>query len=161
MYKVGVLGRWRFVTETYDICDAWKYDTTNYTSTRNNLNISLPTGNFEITAKINPTNRNGSYAQITYGTDSNNRVYFGQANQAGQCGLYAKSGGSTVINQTMSNAIPLNTYSEIKYSYVDGVHTLKVGNETVTGSNSTISRTKIYEIYCTNNNFKELLIKPL
>ena len=149
------------VTENFPICDAWKYDPTNYTSTRSNLNISLPSGNFEITAKINPTSRNSSYAQITYGTDSNNRVYFGQGTENGRCGLYAKSGGSTVINQTMSNAIPLNTYSEIKYSYVDGVHTLKVGNETVTGSNSTISRTKIYEIYCTNNNFKELLIKPL
>jgi len=86
----------------------------------------------------------------------------GQAGSNGELYFQIKKNGNILISQYTPTVAPLNADTFVKYSYVDGLHTLTgLNNETITYTDSTLDLSKIFKVDINNNHFKELLIKPL
>jgi len=149
-----------FVSKTYAICDAWRYSTTEYTSTQN-VNWSLPSGNFEIDFKCRPSARSGCFPQIGIGTDTNNIIYMGQGQSDGETTFVYKCNGTNQEVLTGTHQSTLNDWNDYEYSIVNGVHTLKAIGDTLTSTKSCVTLSKLVQIYNQNSKIKDILIKPL
>jgi len=100
---------------------------------------------------------------LEIGSDSNNFILFGNTGSRGNMGIYVKVGGSYVANQ---DKFPLSaqTWTELTYTYENGVQTITDGTETVTVNNSQITARNYIRFFnpSTNKNpIKELMILPL
>ena len=150
-----------FVSETFVIVDATRYDTTVYTSTQT-PNWSLPSGNFEITWKSYPIQGQGSrFPQLGIGTDTNNIIYIGQGDNIGKTTLVYKCNGTNQDVLTGTHLATSDTWNNYKYTYINGTHTLEALTDTLASTKSCVTLSKVVQIYNQNSKIKDILIKPL
>ena len=150
-----------FLIQTFAICDAWRYSTTEYTSTQN-VNWSLPNSDFEITWKSYPLTGQGSrFPQLGIGTDTNNIIYIGQGDNSGKTTFVYKCNGTNQEVLTATHLATDNAWNNYEYSIVNGVHTLKAIGDTLTSTKSCVTLSKVVQIYNQNSKIKDILIKPL
>jgi len=147
--------------ETYSIIDASYYNPNTITgsdsaSHQQNL-FPNPTGNFEIdyTCAVTPTGNN-AYVQLSYGENSNTRVLNGIIVRSD--GFYILDyGGSAGESNKIS--ISANTEYNVKYTYVNGVNSITVNNQTVTLTRSI--NPLFNQLSLRNGSVKNIIIKPL
>jgi hypothetical protein len=148
------------VSKTFAICDAWRYSPTEYTSTQN-IDWSLPSGNFEIDFKCRPTSRISCFPQMGIGTDTNNIIYMGQGQSSGETTFVYKCNGTNQEVLTGTHQSTLNDWNDYKYTVVNGTHTLEALGDTLTSTKSCVTLSKLVQIYNQNSKIKDILIKPL
>ena len=107
------------VNEIY-VEDYWYYNPTEYSSDNVALNIPLPNSLFQIEMDYISLSRTSSSLYIDFGSDTNNRVLFGQLVQDGRNGLIViKNGTST--DYLLSKLTTINQQHHLKFIY-DGTN---------------------------------------
>ena len=149
-----------FFIETYSIEDCSKYDSTNYTSSRN-IDINLPTTPLAVEFKIKPTARSSSASNIKLGESSSNYVEIGQSGSDGTLYLQVFLNGTRTYVQGLNTKAPTTEYITVKYTYENGVHRLYGLNNESTSYNQQMTMNSAFYMGISNNNLKELKIKPL
>ena len=121
------------LTETYTIEDCLYYNTTTYTTSDANLNVTLPNGAFTVEYDSIPYNRNASAPYLTIGRDTNDRILIGQYARAGTNGLILYTESQT--NKPLPNNSTLNTINHYTFTYNGTDYTIDRDGEnmTVTG----------------------------
>lgn len=154
-----------FVSETFSIRDSIKYVSDTLTSSQSLSVPNLPT-NFKCVFKVkadNVTESPSNNAWLEVGSNSNNLLLFGNVGSRGQIGLFVKVNGSYVANDSVT-ALSAQTWTELTYTYEDGVQTITDGNNTVTLTNSQITARSYVYFRCASSNknpIKEILFLPL
>ena len=121
---------------------------------------NLPT-NFKAEFKVYRTTSSSNTAWIEVGSNSNNMILFGNAGSTGHMGIFVKINGSYVANEGIDGRVSVNNWTELTYTYNDGVQTITDGTETVTLTNNQITARSYVYFRRVNNSMKELKFKPL
>lgn len=120
-----------FSSETYEVCDTYKYYTDTYTQGNSNrqiaIGLELPSS-FRITYKSKINNSSNCYAQLIYGKTYGTLDYLINHNVQRIDYLKRVNSSSVTTITSTGNNYPVNTTYEFDYQYENGVHTLLVDN---------------------------------
>lgn len=154
-----------FLIQTYAIEDCIKYISSELTSSQSLSIPNIPT-NFKASFKVkcdNITQSSNNTAWLEIGSDSDNFILLGNSGSKGHIGIFIKKNGNYVANDA-TQCLPAQTWTELTYTYNNGVQSITDGTNTVTLTNSDITaRNYSYFRNASNNKnpIKELKIKPL
>ena len=144
-YTLYIRGNCGSVTDTVEILDLFYYNTKTYSSSGEELNIALPTGAFQIEFDFQPLSRTNSSLYIDFGTNTNNRILFGQLAQAGTNGalIYKNGNGTNKYFQSNTN---LNVWNHFTFKYDGSNYIISRDNLTITTSDYNISFDKLIHV---------------
>ena len=149
-----------FQSEIYSVEDCIYYHESAFTSTQDNFNVALPS-NFEISFKVRRTSNSGNSSYIEVGGDIGNTALFGQVGGRGNSALWLyDSEGSSQYTETAIGTTPQNQDSLFTWVKNGSSHTISMNDTSATTTNS-LTHSKVRKISITNNQMKELKIKPL
>ena len=103
---------------------------------------------------------NQNSAWLDVGSDSNNQVIFGNVGRYGAMGIFVKVSGSYVASDS-TRCLTAQTWTELTYTYNNGVQTISDGTNTVTLTNSQITGRNYVHFSNIANKIKEILFLPL
>ena len=136
----------RFVTETYGIEDCWRvyateFANTNFNNNVQNLNFTLPTGDFELSWEqySNRSGNNNCYIRI--GEDIDNSILFGVIDGNQTLGYYIRENGAYSHQTRGSISGSVNTYQNHKVTVQNGIITYNTAELTL--PSNTINLDKI------------------
>ena len=150
------------VSKTFVIRDGIKYIPSELTSAQTLSVPNLPT-NFKCVFKVyveNVTMSNQNSAWLDVGSDSNNQVLFGNIGRYGAMGIFVKVSGSYVASDS-TQCLTAQTWTELTYTYNNGVQTISDGTNSVTLTNSQITGRNYVHFSNVTNKIKEILFLPL
>ena len=135
-------------------------------TTSQTLDIPNIPQNFKCKFKVkcdNITQSSLNTAWLEIGSDNNNLILFGNTGSRGHIGIFVKVNGSFVA-YNQEQYLLAQTWTELSYTYENGVQTISDGTHTVTVNNSQITgRNYVYFRNASSNRnpIKELMILPL